>query len=63
MKINRGESYGEFIKRIRDRAKLTQAEFAHRLGYTAVSVCKWERGANLSFQAKRNIDEFARKVK
>jgi transcriptional regulator with XRE-family HTH domain len=51
MKIKRNETYGAFIKRIRQTAKLTQADFAIAVGVGANSV------------SKRAIDEFAKTIK
>lgn len=63
MKIKRNETYGEFVYRIRQVAKITQADFALRLGYTRQSVGAWENGREPSLATKREIDEFARKIK
>jgi DNA-binding transcriptional regulator YiaG len=64
MKIKRKETYGAFIKRIRQTAKLTQADFAIATGLGRNSVSQWESGKyEPNFVSKRAIDEFARKVK
>jgi DNA-binding transcriptional regulator YiaG len=64
MKIKRKETYGAFIKRIRQTAKLTQADFAIATGVGATSVSQWENGKyEPNFVSKRAIDEFARKIK
>lgn len=64
MKIKRNETYGAFIKRIRQTAKLTQADFAIAVGVGANSVNQWEKGHyEPNFVSKRAIDEFARKIK
>ncbi len=63
MKIKRNETYGVFIRRIRETAKITQEEFALRCGVSETSVWSWENGKNPSFASKRAIDEFARKIK
>jgi DNA-binding transcriptional regulator YiaG len=64
MKIKRKETYGAFIKRIRQTAKLTQADFAIAVGVGATSVSQWEKGHyEPNFVSKRAIDEFARKIK
>lgn len=64
MKIKRNETYGSFIKRIRQTAKLTQADFAIAVGVGANSVSQWEKGHyEPNFVSKRAIDEFARKIK
>ena len=44
MKIKRNETYGSFIKRIRQTAKLTQADFAIATGLGRNSVSQWEKG-------------------
>ena len=64
MKIKRNETYGAFIKRIRQTAKLTQADFAIAVGVGVNSVSQWEKGKyEPNFVSKRAIDEFARKIK
>lgn len=63
MKINKGETYGQFVKRIRQTAKLTQAEFGLRLGFTYQTISNWERGANVPLWSQKIVDEFARKIK
>lgn len=64
MKIKKGETYGSFIKRIRQTAKLTQADFAIAVGCVTTSVSQWENGKyEPNFVSKRAIDEFARKLK
>ena len=64
MKIKRNETYGAFIKRIRQTANLTQADFAIAVGVGANSVSQWENGKyEPNFVSKRAIDEFARKIK
>lgn len=63
MKIKRNETYGSFLIRIRETAKITQEELALRLGVSEMSVWAWENGRNPSFASKRSIDEFARKIK
>lgn len=63
MKIKKKETYADFLKRIRETAKITQQELALRLGVSENSVGGWEKGRNPSFASKRAIDEFARKIK
>lgn len=63
MKIKKSETYGSFLRRIRETAKITQEELALRLGVSEASVCAWENGRNPSFVNKRAIDEFAKKIK
>ena len=64
MKIKRNETYGAFIKRIRQTAKLTQADFAIAVGVGANSVSQWENGKyEPNFVSKRAIDEFAKTIK
>lgn len=63
MKIKKSETYGSFLRRIRETAKITQQELALRLGVSEYSVWLWEHGKNPSFASKRAIDEFARKIK
>lgn len=41
------EKIGQFIKKIRQDNKLTQKEFADRLGVTFQAVSKWENGKNV----------------
>lgn len=38
MKIKKGETYAEFIKRLRNATKLTQVEFGKRLGYSSDDI-------------------------
>jgi transcriptional regulator with XRE-family HTH domain len=59
MKIKRGESYGDFLRRIRARLKVTQTDLALRLGVTAKTVCLWENGGNIPLHSQRIVDEFA----
>ena len=63
MKIKKGETYAEFIKRVRNATKLTQVEFGKRLGYSSVTISKWERGANVPLYSQRVVDEFANTLK
>lgn len=49
MKIKRKETYGAFLLRIRETAKITQEELALRLGVSEMSVWAWENGRNPSF--------------
>ena len=63
MKIKKNETYADFLKRIRETAKITQQELALRLGVSENSVGGWEKGRNPSFASKRAIDEFASKIK
>ena len=63
MKIKRNETYADFLKRIRQTAKITQEELALRLGVSEMSVWAWENGRNPSFASKRAIDEFAKTIK
>lgn len=63
MKINKGETYGSFVKRVRQTAKLTQTEFAHRIGFTSRTISAWEGGANVPLYSQKIVDDFARKVK
>jgi DNA-binding transcriptional regulator YiaG len=63
MKINEGETYSAFVKRVRTAAKLTQAEFGMRLGFTYQTISNWERGANVPLWSQKIVDEFARKIK
>lgn len=64
MKIKRNETYGSFIKRIRQTAKLTQSDFAIAVGVGATSVNQWENGKyEPNFVSKRAIDEFAKTIK
>ena len=64
MKIKRNETYGAFIKRIRQTANLTQQDFATAVGVSETSVSLWESGKNEpNFVSRRAIDEFARKIK
>ena len=64
MKIKKGETYGEFLKRIRQTAKFTQDDLAVRLGFTKRSICAWERGNSTpSLPSQREIDVFAKTIK
>lgn len=63
MKINKGETYGAFVKRVRTAAKLTQAEFGMRLGFNAQTISNWERGANVPLWSQKIVDEFAKSIR
>ena len=64
MKIKHNETYGQFVKRIRQTANLTQEDFATATGLGVNSVCHWEKGRyEPNFISRRAIDEFARKLK
>jgi transcriptional regulator with XRE-family HTH domain len=63
MKINKDETYGEFVKRVRTAAKLTQAEFGLRLGFTYQTISNWERGANVPLWSQKIVDEYAKTIK
>ncbi len=41
------DKIGHFIKKIRKKNNLTQAQFAQRLGVTYQAVSKWENGKNI----------------
>lgn len=64
MRIKKGESYAEFILRVRTKAKRTQKEFAKLLGFEATIIHLWETGKrNPSMKSQRIIDEFAKTIK
>ena len=63
MKIKKGETYAEFIKRVRLKAKLTQVDFATKIGYHPATVSAWERGRPVPHFTQKVIDYYARKVK
>lgn len=64
MKIKRNETYGQFVKRIRQAANLTQRDFAAATGLGRSSVMAWENGKfEPSFVSRRVIVEFAKKIK
>lgn len=62
MKVKKGESYADFLRRIRTRLKITQTDLALRLGVTAKTVCLWERGANIPPYSQRIVDDFAAEI-
>jgi transcriptional regulator with XRE-family HTH domain len=41
MKINKGETYGAFVRRVRTAAKLTQEDFGNRLFFTYQTISNW----------------------
>jgi DNA-binding transcriptional regulator YiaG len=47
---------------VRTAAKLTQAEFGMRLGFTYQTISNWERGANVPLWSQKIVDEFAKTV-
>ena len=51
------------IKEIRQKALLTQKEFADVLGVSVGIVQRWEKGFEPSFRYKRKILEFCKKSK
>lgn len=51
-------SIGENIRELRQRAGLTQAQFAQKLGVTKETVCRWERDATTI--RKRHVDQLVR---
>jgi DNA-binding transcriptional regulator YiaG len=64
MKIKRNETYGLFIKRIRQTAKLRQVDLALRLGFTSQTISNWERGrVQPPPYSQKLIDEFAKTIK
>jgi transcriptional regulator with XRE-family HTH domain len=63
MKINKGESYNDFIKRIRLASKLTQSEFALKIGYAPETISRWENGKKVPYFTQRVIDDFANKIR
>jgi transcriptional regulator with XRE-family HTH domain len=64
MKIKKGESYSEFIARIRQKTKYTQRELAEIMGFEVTIVNLWENGRqNPSMKSQRKIDEFAKTIK
>ena len=34
------------IRELRDKLRLTQAEFAARIGVSSITISRWERGVN-----------------
>lgn len=63
MRINKDETYNDFLRRLRARQKLTQEEFALRLGFTASTISRWENGAKIPYFSQRVIDDYAKRVK
>lgn len=63
MKIKKGETYPEFVKRVRIAAKLTQVEMALRMGISPSTLSRWENGINVPHFSQRRIDEFAKTIK
>ena len=63
MKINKGETYNDFIKRVRLASKLTQTEFALKLGYASATISRWENGKKVPYFTQRVIDDFASKIR
>lgn len=64
MKIKKGESYSEFIARIRQKTKYTQRELAEFMGFEVTIVNLWENGRKIpSMKSQRKIDEFAKTIK
>lgn len=63
MKIKNGETYAEFVKRVRLGAKLTQVEMALRMGLNPTTLSRWENGAEIPHYSQRRIDEFAKTIK
>lgn len=64
MKIKKNETYAEFIKRVRTKAKYTQQEFAEELGVERTTIYYWEiEHRTPSLKSQRKIDEFASRIK
>ena len=64
MKIKKGESYGDFLRRIQMEANYTQEDLALRLGFSKRAICYWLKGeSEPSFSSKRTIDIMARKIR
>lgn len=63
MKIKKGETYAEFVKRVRMATKLTQEDFAVQIGYNVSTVSAWERGRNVPVFTQKVIDDFAKGIK
>ena len=64
MKIKKNETYGDFLKRIRTNAKLTQLQFCQLTGFCKTSVSMWENNRSQpSLPSQRHIDDFAKTVK
>ena len=40
------KTLGQKLREIRKRLKLSQKQFAEKLGYTYKNVCNWENGHN-----------------
>lgn len=51
------------LRRLRRRAKLTQAALAQRLGVTETTVARWERGARSISPAHANLIRLTLKTK
>lgn len=64
MQIKSNETYGEFCKRIRYACKLTQDQFALKVGISKSSIYLYEvKGNTPNFTNQKKLDEFARQVK
>ena len=64
MKIKPKETYGEFCKRLIFACKLTQEQFAEKVGIAKSSVWLYEtKGATPSFINQKKIDEFSKTVR
>ena len=63
MRIKNGETYGQFLIRLRQTAHLTQRELGLRLGFSNHSICSWEKGISEPIKpSKREIDRLAEKI-
>lgn len=64
MKIKKNETYADFIKRVRAKAKYTQQELAAELGVERTTIYYWEiERRTPSLKSQRKIDEFANGIK
>lgn len=64
MKIKNGESYGDFIRRVRLKTKYTQKEIASLMGFEVTIINLWENGKRTpSMKSQRIIDDFAKGIK
>ena len=55
-------SFAEKVKKVRSELKLSQEEFAHKLGVSFATINRWENGNyNPSRLAKKAFEDFCNK--
>ena len=57
------DDFPDYVKRLREKLKMSKAQLAREVGVVYITVDRWEHGSSKpSLLAQRNIDRLARKA-